>query len=498
MNRVYKYGALPPELGGVLRSQITLAREYYNALIEAENDRRKAVWNSDTVPPPPHEHKQEKPCDECLAHWKAIRDKYRATPFVDIKPYRAKASEGGLYWGTYLMVEESFNAAVKKTSCLLPVKFKSWKSGGIMGVQIQRGKLQDSQFKISRAEDPRTGRRAGQRHTIKFRIGTENNHEITWTDSIKFEMHRPLDGRPTWAKASVQYRGTREVWNVIITCADVPDRRPRAIDGIVAIDVGWRVMQNNSIRIAYAHGSDNVDKQLILSPRWRERTERADRIRAERDRRFNELQTEDKRFASCKSPQGVVRFAFKNDINDPLITEWIKRERHLEQYEDGCRRKAVAARKDTIRVWLSKLTPRYKTVVIKNSSHKEMKDRKKAKAAGMSQPARHNGHLCAPGEVIEEICRAFGRDECVAVVNAEYTTATCHVCKNPLSVNGELMLCCERCNAYYDRDIVSTRNMMNLYLTGNHEKPTARKTTPRFAKRHANFSERHECQLNDL
>jgi hypothetical protein len=498
MNRVFKYGALPPELGGALRAQITLAREYYNTLVEAENTRRRAIWGSENVPPPPHEHGDEKSCEECVAHWKKIKDKYFSTPFLDLKPLRAKAIRRGLYCGSYLMVEESFNAAVKKTSCLSLVRFKSWKTGGLMGVQIQRKTADNRMFRIARTDDPRTGRRAGRRHSIQFRVGTDENREIIWSDPIMFEMHRPFIGRPTWAKAYMRYRNGREEWNVIITCADVLPRQDRATDGIVAVDIGWRIMSDDSIRIAYAHGSDEVDTKVTLNARWRERTERADRIRAVRDLRFNELKAADNRFALVKTPYGVSRFAYKNDITDTDVIEWIKRERHLEQYESGCRRKSVAARKEVVRVWLSKLVKKYKTVVIKNSSHKEMKDRKKAIKNGLPQQARRNGHLCAPGEIIEEVQRAFGREENVAIVDAQYTTATCHVCGNELSTGAELMVFCERCKAHYDRDIVSTQNMMSLFLGGNHQKPTARKTVARFAKRHANFSKPPQCQLNGL
>lgn len=495
--KVFKYGALPVTLDSEIRKKMKLAREYYNQLVEAENGRRKTVWGGERPKQPPHEHKDEPVCEECKKHWKDIRDKYFATPPLDIKPLRAKASEAGLYWGTYLIIEESFSAAWKKTDGLSTVRYKSWRDGGIMGVQLQQAHSANGFYRIEQAPDPRKGRKAGQRHAVKIRIGTRENKPV-WSEPIAFEMHRPLQGRPTWVKICYFYRGEREIWSVNITCTDVPERALPDTAKVLAIDIGWRVMSDDSIRAAYARDENGNESELLFDSRWRECGDRADRIRSARDDRLNELKKKDTRFSLIKKPSGIRGYVAKNSIEDTEVTEWIKQDRHLEQYELGCRRRSVAVRKEKLRVWLSSLRKQYATAIIKDSSHKEMKAAKRAKADGMPPPARRNAHHGAPGEIVEEICRAFGRQTNIAIVEAPGTTATCASCGQEMEIGAELMITCERCNAREDRDCISTRNMLRLYASGNCKKPTARKTIARFAKRHKNYVEPNQCQRDGL
>lgn len=500
MIKVFKYGALPPEDGGNIRGQIKLGRQYYNRLVEAENKRRIKVWiaiflcsNSS-----PHVHKDDDPpCEECKDWWEMMRGRFWSLPALDKIPYRTFASAAGLYWGTYLLVEQAFAAACRKRSPFLPIKFSSWQDGGYMGVQIQSGSKAESFFQIEPAFDPRVGRRAGQRHTIRFRVGTKNRKPV-WSDSLRFEQHRPVLGTPTWAKACMEYCGDREIWSAHVTCKDVPDTRKLATDRAVAIDMSWRSMDDKSIRLAFATGDDGREFMLSMNGYWRERWDRADRIRGERDRRLNELKAADTRFAQVEKPRGVRKYVAKHRLMDLEIGEWIKRDKHLEQYELGCRRRCVNARNDTLRVWLSKLVKEYKVAVIKDSSYKEMKDHKKAVKNGMFPRARFQGHQGAPGLITEEVCIAFDRERNVAVVEAPGTTATCLECGHESQIGAELIAVCERCGAREDRDRVSARNMLRLYSEGSNKKPRARKKEARFAKRHKKNGEARQCQRDGL
>lgn len=503
---VYKYGALPPAKDGAIREQIKLAQRYYNKLVEAENNRRQSVWRaiwcSDIEPIPPHEHATgEELCDGCKAFWELMQHRYYAFPALDVKPYREAARNGGLYWGTYLIPEQDFAAAWKKTKWSSSVRFRPWRKGGAMGSQIQQGKILDNVFRIEKAEDPRSGKRAGQRHILQVRIGSDEKKKPIWSDPIRFEMHRPLQGRPTWVKICLSYRGEREYWSVNITCADVPARIDNALDGTVAIDVGWRALPNNHIRLAYAKGDNGNEYELTLNPRWRERIARADRIRAARDEMLNIIKRRHTVLSRFEKPEKARGRVLEEELNQDIELEgWQRWERHMQSYEIGCRRKSVAARREQVRMWLRMLRRRYATAVIKDSAHKEMKATKKAKEAGLPQAARKQGHHAAPGEIIEEACRVFGRQTGVAVVKAPGTTATCIECghESKNGVGAELMVVCERCGAREDRDRVSTRNLLRLYFAGDSKKPTARKTTARFAKRHKKTEQPHQCQRDGL
>jgi hypothetical protein len=490
--KVYKFGALPVA-GDLIRDQMRLGREYYNSLVEAENERRQRIWGGEKVPAPPHEdcvcercaqkraedtkgvHKNCT-CNECQEHWNTIRARAKEEPFLDYKPLRAEAVTKGLYWGTYLKIEEAFSAAQKKTKIWHLVRFRSWRQGGLIAVQIQKGGKADRYFRVEKAPDPRTGKRGGQRHRIQIRIGTAKQAPI-WSEPVSFEQHRYPLGTPTWVLVTLEYDGDRERWSVQLVCKDVPERTDLAPRGVVAIDVGWRRVEDR-LRIALARGDDGEIHHLEMSSKWIELARRADRIRSVRDKQVVEITREDPRFTGVRSPGGVIRRAQDLEID---IGEWVRRDRHLSQYEAGCRRRSVAKRREETRVWLRGLRRRYAHAVIKDSSHKEMKEAADAK---LPRPARRQGQNAAPGEVIEEIRKVFGR-EGVSVVKASNTSAQCS-CGHVGKIGAARLVECERCGDVEDRDLRSTRNMMSLYFEGDYGQMTARKTESKFAKRHSN------------
>jgi hypothetical protein len=484
--KVFRFGALPPAKDGAIRYQMRLGRDYYNRLVEAENARRRAMWGGDRPPPPPHEHAngESKDCSECKEHWEALRKAYRETSLLDVKPVRAAAIAEGLYCGTYRQVEESFAAAWKKTDTFSLVRFRSWRQGGLMSVQIQCGCDADRYFQIRAADDPRTGRRKNQRHTVRLRIGSDGQRPI-WSEAVRLEMHRPIQGIVAWAKVCLAYSGDREIWSVQFTSICVPPRHDEATDGAVAIDVSWRSMPDGTLRLAFARDADGQEHELRMPARWRERVARAERIRGHRDRRLNELKAKKPAFARLQKPRGARRVAKKQGVIEPEIAAWLARDRHLEEYELGCRRKSVAARRDALRNWLRMLRRRYATAIIKDTAHKEMKAHSAAVAAGIWPKARYQGHHGAPGETVEELCQVYGRKTGVAVFKAAWTTSTCAECGEPMEVGPEREVTCESCGAVDDRDRVSTRNLLARYADGETTKPTARKTSARFAKRHS-------------
>jgi len=166
-----------------------------------------------------------------------------------------------------------------------------------------------------------------------------------------------------------------------------------------------------------------------------------------------------------------------------MIRDWMARDTHLWQYEEGCRRKIASRRRDDVRVWIRTLRRLYATAVVKNSSHKAMKEAAK-RTKELHRPARRQAHAAAPGEIIEEISTVWGRGS-VAVVDARNTTARCVECGETGEHGAETIIECEHCGHRRDRDDASTRNMLILHTNGEFVSPTARKTTAKFAKRHA-------------
>jgi hypothetical protein len=492
MNKVFKYGALSPLQDGAIRTQMYLGRKYYNNLVAAENARRDMkVWLLDTGPVP-------EDAEEKKEFYSLIRNRCFTAPTIDQKPLRAQAVSSGLYWGTYLMVEEAFNRAVSTTKYGDKVKFRSWRQGGYMGVQIPGSKNPDLKFLLLPAPDNRTGKKAGQRHTLQVRVGSEGRAPV-WSEPLSLELHRPLEGNVTRVQICMKYRGDKEVWSAHFTCNKVLARVDSAQEGIVAIDVGWRTMQDGRIRIAYARGANGNEYELAMPESWGELSKRADRIRKHRDDMFNIIKEKFPVLKLHKKPRGARKKVLREGLQEDIeLLGWVRWDKHMEDYELGCRRRSQAARQDAMRVWLRMLRRRYATAVIKDSEHKKMKDHEKAVKDGMLPEARRKAHHAAPGEVIAEICKIFGKTKGVALVEAPGTTATCMQCGAAMDVGAELYVYCEQCGARKDRDRVSTHNLLHKYFGGEYTKPTARKTTARFAKRHKNSDQLKQHQRDGL
>lgn len=507
--KVYKYGAL--SAGDDVCEQMRLGHAYYNQLVEAENERRMQRWGGPHAPAPPHETPKDKDscaCQECKDHWGVISTAVYAAPGLDIGVLRRAAAKGGLFWGTYNRVEEAFGAAREKTIAAKKIKFRPWRKNNQIAVQIQKSTKPENSYRVVLAPEAAgriehnlladtrdrgtkkrrhdtLSRRTGQRRTLQIRIGSIGRQPI-WSDPIPFVMHRPLKGKVVRVFVCRQHVADREVWSVQFVCREVQpghsDSRPR---GVVAIDVGWRKIPSGETRIAFARSGRGAECSFNLPISWGKLTEKADDIRSIRDNRVNDLKKDDARFARVRSPKGVARLVAKMRKTgitiEQEVVDWLKQDRHLWQYEEGLRRRSTNRRRNDMRVWLHMLSQKYAVAVIKSSSHKKMKEEKKNK---LPRPARRRGHHAAPGEVIEEITKYFGRMENVALVKSVHTTNTCIKCQHVNDHGPEQMITCEQCGHVDDRDSVSTQNMMTAYRAGNYKKPTARKTTARFAKRH--------------
>jgi len=472
-----------------------LGRECYNALVEVENARRHLAWGGDIPPKPPHplpltqdgdENDDETAwcrCAECKAHWMGIREALHALPPIDTKPiYAHYCTNGPLYWGTFNHVAQAFSAAWKKTRPWRPVKYRSWRQGGVIAVQIQAGyqKRQnyDTLFRINDVVDTRTRHRHKGHHraTVQLALGAGR-----MTSPIEIEQHRPIVGTPTWVTARLCYDSLgRERAAVNFTRRDVPQRTDLAPRGVVAVDVSWRQVPDG-LRIAWTRDDQGHNDQLVLDTRWQFLAKHADQLQAIRDQNLNLLKAVDPAFAQAKSPRHACLILAEIEDPSAVARAWRYREEHLRNYEMGERRHSVNRRRDALRKWARELRRNYAEVVVKDSQHKEMKET--AKQDKLSRKARRQGQHGAPGEVIAVLREIFG-DDGMWLVEAAYTTDRCPLCGHLNAHGAERIVVCEECGEGLDRDLVSTRNMLVAYAAEERRRPTARKTAARFGKRH--------------
>lgn len=461
LTKVYKYGLLPPTTGAeVVNDQLWKAHRYKNKLIEIERERRESVV-------------QDAPKD--------VKDV--AKDLAKLKSVAARA-ECDVYWGTYLQIEDAVSRAIRTTKGG-PPRFQSWTGEGLLAVQIQKGvQKTDTLYRIEDAPDPRTGRRAGQRKVLWLRVSSDDGKPV-WA-TFPLTLHRPLPARPVWVKVTRRRVANRYVYEAHFTVVISDPEREETDRGVVAIDIGWRKMPDG-MRVATWRGSDGEIGELELPTSIGERLGKADHIRSVRDTLKNEVQTKlvamlpaiqdvavgaswserqrksiDK-LASWKRQELFVRlfYAWKKVSEPPeFFADWVKRDRHLWQYETGCRLGGLRHRDDIYRNFACRLASRYTDVVLEDIDLREIAEYDEGETEW--DKAAPSQRFIAGHSIFRTALRnAFASRGGVTIeVPSADTTRVCGFCGYLNESQRSLMITCTGCGAQYDQDHNATKNIL--------------------------------------
>jgi hypothetical protein len=408
---VYRYGLRRPTVGGdLVDEQFRLAHDYQNDLVRVEKDRLAAVRAAISTDPEvarldatiaEYEARVEARREEIrakrsrrrsrvdtyeeraeirdvIALLRGLREERRPAARAAAKsPSIATAIEAhgvaaaaeakrlrgvyagrGLYWGTYLQVEQAAAAANRATGG--DPRFRRWTGEGLVAVQTQKGRDRAPGLEVSVAlggTDTRlrvvpTGRtKRGGRvafATVSLRIGSDGRAPI-WAE-WPCVLHRPLPAgaRIRWAKVVRRLEGPRAVWSLHLTLA-VPDRDEHGT-GAVAVDVGWR-LRPDGVRVAWIRSEDGADDREVLLERaapdrngvvrgdMLTALERVDGVQAVRDRKLSSiLLILAGRAARPRSPD--------RSVAEPEVVGWLRK-------HDAILPDWLRARTETIRSWRS-------------------------------------------------------------------------------------------------------------------------------------------------
>lgn len=348
--RIYSYGALAPlDHTQKIDDQMFFAHQYRNKLVEIELKRREGV-NKILREMHPEVAELEAEAEEINARLKEVEDaidagkaqsrsarvnpdlksqaselrKQRKAAWAEFKEAkkeayaddvlqaklkgvgesayaagraeRAVASAGkGLYWGTYLLIEDSMRGAGTGT----PPKFKRYTREGAIGVQIQGGMAAedalactDTRLRIEATDHPK-------RFLVWMRIGSDGRDPV-WT-RIPTLMHRPLpdDCQIKWVKAHRFRIGSQFKWEVqftitmpsqgLRTCDRSPESRAypyHAGSGTVTVTPCYSRV-DDGIQVASWVGDDGESGQLVIPDSMLNKNKFSDDLRAVRDVNFN-------------------------------------------------------------------------------------------------------------------------------------------------------------------------------------------------------------------
>lgn len=567
--RVYSYGALPPTSGGErMEEQFKLAHRYYNELISIYRRRRERIAQIQkehgTLGPllsavATAESELEAAVTRVKASkaGRAVVDAEAAEMLravrVLLRSARARVKEGraalrdelkplyggvtdalraevrgaraacGVYWGTYLKIEEAAEQA-DRASGPVPPRFRSYDGSGKLAVQLQHGiavnevmSCLDTRLRIQAPpadtyDLPRHRRRIASRTKAWVRIGSTSAAESTSADSpprngspifveVPIVLHRPLppDASIKWAwllrrriglhfEYRLQIVLEAESFSALRSCGDA---RAQAI----AIDLGWRNLPDGGgIRVAYWHDTDGAHGQVRVPEKVSLGLAKCDDLRSIRDNNFNAIKlglrawlgTQPEipewlrervthlhqwhaqgRLAGLLRLWRAQRIAGDEDIWTRMES-WAKQDRHLLAWEAHQRDRRINHRRETYQVWATQIARQYRTVVLERFDLTAFATLELPEdgdpADGLLQ--RYTARLAAPGELREAIIKAAARTGAAIVQNAgdtRHSTTECDCCGTVGAATPQLMIVCNACGVEHDQDARAARNLLRRW-----------------------------------
>jgi predicted RNA-binding Zn-ribbon protein involved in translation (DUF1610 family) len=403
----------------------------------------------------------------------------------------------GLYWGTYLLIEQSLRDIRKGA----PPRFRRWTGEGTVAIQFQGGldwgkaMLGDDQRlkvviqPLGPDADPHSRRsREKAKAVIWFRVKTdEDGRSPIWVKAL-FHLHRqpPPESRIKWAYLRRTLIGRRVVWEVqFVLQRDSWDRDDVAENGITGLDVGWRLVKDG-LRVAYLMGGDGREESLILPSSWLDSWSKVESLQSIRDRHFDAIRdhlaawlgerdgnlpewvaertAHLRQWRSTGRLAAVVWFWRENrfDGDDEIyasLEAWRKQERHLHDWQEGQRVKAIRRRDDLYRKFAAELRRSYRTIRIEDTDWKRIEARPGPEESDDARAARVNKRIAAPGRLLQIVKEAVAE---VQEVSASFTTFKCHNCGkiDRFDSAANLFHTCSECGGLWDQDRNAAINLL--------------------------------------
>jgi len=415
---------------------------------------------------------------------------------------RGARALSGVHWGTYSLIEAADDASRK-----MPLyngveandpRFSRWEHEGQVGIQVhQKGAtgtgmtaeelhagIGGEWLRVERVHDARAGRRAGTRARLTMRIGTSDVDDSPIVAAWPMIMHRPLPLGAIVRRAAVSLRrrGPREEWSVELTIQVPSTIAPEERQGHVAINVGWRSM-NDAIRVASWVGSDGQSGELQLSKQTIEGLRKPEELRSMRDKNFNVARDalvlalagldvpewytlRAKALSQWRSPQRLAALATEwktkrfagDELAYPALETWRYHDHHLWAWEASQSIGSHRHRREVYRFFGAQLAKRYRTLVLADFDKRRVAVRPAVGDADdktQNETARSNRQLAATSELEREVANAFtSRGGTVEYLSAVDITHTCADCGALSKFRADEMVhaACSSCGVVFDQD----------------------------------------------
>lgn len=552
LTKIYSYGCKRPDAANraVLDANYRLSHEYYNKLVEIERAKRAAVREaqlsfSDRLAKATAEI--ERLDAELEENRAAIRmSKSRDRKGVDPTPMRNRAKEirarlkvlyqesrdartalrsdpnlrnrlaeieaetdrskkaayaaSPLFWGSKNHVAQRIELACRNSKD--EIRFRRWNRDGVLYCQVMHGidvetlyAGTDGKVRVTRLNHKKLCR-------VQMRVGSNPDRTPIFV-TVEAYIHRPfpegakITGVQIARREGVQYRMTGGKYEYVddhfvqFTVQFPEPERPVPDQDAVAVDLGWRLKGDGSLRVAATHDTAGNDTEFTLPRNLLDRWTKCRDLQSIRDRLFNESIKALQSYVASgdrpdfvkavaphlhlwKSPHRLARFVdfWQRHPGDDAIYGalfyWRDREAHLYQWQRNNETKAQRIRLDMFRVWARKLARTYKTVVMEDMNIAELR-RTPNPEDKPSDVIVHWRNAAAIGLLRSVVTQAAGETALMPTVR---TTMNCHSCGG---VNNwdrrELDHTCRHCGVRWDQDENAAKNLLQSFLTSRGTQP---------------------------
>lgn len=404
----------------------------------------------------------------------------------------AKA-EAGLLWDTMAILER--RTASHKTGA--PPEFKAF-SAATIGVQIQKGMSPAELFSRSldsgraKLEDTGTHYRRLRNKKVRLwiRVGSNADGTPIWA-SVMMVMHRSLPEHSLIKAIHLRcfLVGNQPRWAVLFSVEQAP-RESRHIGGRVAIDIGWRMLPDGDLRVAYWVGSDGREGEIKIPALWLTREPKSKSLYGFRSKHLDRIkfrlrdwllrhaelvpewlaeQTRElPRWRSCERLRRVVKAWEANPIVGGermllFLQAWLRKDQHLYIWAVCNSRKYRNLRMNLYRHAAKRLAGEYETLVLEKVDWAKMSKKPPIESKDKDELARARvAKLATSPSVLEQIFReAFVSKTVVPCENMSWIHATCG---QPCGERdrGRLHYRCTQDGIVFDQDRNACLNMLRV------------------------------------
>jgi hypothetical protein len=464
----------------------------------------------------------------------------------------------GVYWGSYLPAEEACKQSFKDVKGERLPRFRRWPDDGFessvsVEIQIQKsltwaGALlcNDTRIRVQMPvpdelrpthskrgkflppPDPDSKRSVScPLALVWIRVGTadDSRKSPVWA-KVLTRLHRqpPPDAAIKWVFLHRALVGRTIYWRLrfVLDREDWP--RERGDSGIAGVEIGYRMIPGEGLRVACCAGSDGEKAELVIPFEMIDRWHYCESQRANRDRNFNAikealagwLRRDPRRRAALtdalradnrekmakslpslhqwESPDRLQELVWlwrnyriagdrkvakgmeawrtgdhwqldADKVADPLtvsgeLEAWRKQDRHLHELEDHLRAKLILRRNHDFRTFAAKICKGYRIARIKDINWARVKER--PTTGKKDHPlARLNAQIAAPGTFQAFLIEAMGGANVERFAPRPIRT-TCHRCGERVAFDAARSSThlCEHCGAEWEYGANNASNLL--------------------------------------